>query len=338
MRVGLTYDLREAYLAQGLDEEATAEFDAPETIAAIEAVLLQRGFVPERIGGVRELAARLVAGERFGFVFNIAEGSGGLAREAQVPALLEVYGIPYTFSDPLTLALTLDKAMAKRVVRDHGIPTAPFAVVAKVAELAAIELPFPVFVKPLAEGSGKGISAACHVNSKLDLKEVCQLLIGRFNQPLLIETYLPGREFTVGLVGNGADTQVLGVTEIELNANAESFCYSYANKAAYQSRVGYHLVDDDEARRAAATALAAWRGLRGRDSGRVDLRSNELGQPQFLELNPLPGLHPVHSDLVIMARLTGRNYADLLGAIIEAFLERCDHCCYPESAQAVSRW
>jgi D-alanine-D-alanine ligase len=333
--VGLTYDLREAYLAQGLDEEATAEFDAPETIAAIEAVLRRRGFVPERIGGVRELAARLVDGERFGFVFNIAEGLGGIAREAQVPALLEAYDIPYTFSDPLTLALTLDKAMAKRVVRDHGIPTAPFAVVAKVTELNAIALPFPLFVKPLAEGSGKGISAACHVNSALALKEVSQALLERFKQPLLIETYLPGREFTVGLVGNGADTRVLGVMEIDLRANAESFCYSYANKASYQARVGYHLVDDDEARRAATTALAAWRALRGRDGGRIDVRSDEYGEPQFLEINPLPGLHPVHSDLVIMARLTGVDYSDLLGFIIDACLKRCGHGGNREAAQAV---
>ena len=325
MRVGLTYDLREAYLAQGLDEEATAEFDAPETIAAIEAVLRRRGFAPERIGGVRELAARLVNGDRFAFVFNIAEGLVGVAREAQVPALLEGYGIPYTFSDPLTLALTLDKAMAKRVVRDHGIPTAPFAVLANLEALEGIALSFPLFVKPLAEGSGKGISATCHVNSPTALKQVSQSLLQRFDQPLLVETYLPGREFTVGLIGNGADARVLGVMEIELNANAESFCYSYANKVAYQARVGYHLVDDDESRRAAAHALAAWRALRGRDAGRIDLRSNEHGEPQFLEVNPLPGLHPVHSDLVIMARLNGVDYSDLLDQIIEACLKRCGH-------------
>lgn len=335
MGVGLTYDLREAYLAQGLDEEATAEFDAPETIAAIEAVLRRRGFVPERVGGVRELAARLVDGERFGFVFNIAEGLGGVAREAQVPALLEAYGIPYTFSDPLTLALTLDKAMAKRVVRDHGIPTAPFAVVEKMEALATIALPFPLFVKPLAEGSGKGISAACHVSSSLALKEVCQALLERFHQPLLIETYLPGREFTVGLVGNGAETRVLGVMEIDLKVTAENYCYSYVNKAAYQARVGYHLVDDDEAGRAASIALAAWQALRGRDGGRIDVRSDVHGEPQFLEVNPLPGLHPVHSDLVIMARLSGVDYSDLLGFIIDACLKRCGHGSPAEAAQAV---
>lgn len=322
MRVGLTYDLRETYRAQGFDEEATAEFDAPETIAAIEAVLRRHGWVTERIGGVRELARRLVEGERFQFVFNIAEGLGGVAREAQVPALLEAYGIPYTFSDPLTLALTLDKAMAKRVVRDHGIPTAPFAVIEKEDDLNTVELPFPLFVKPLAEGSGKGISAVCHVESPFALKRIGQALLARFLQPLLIETYLPGREFTVGLVGNGADRRVLGVMEIGFNANAERFGYSYANKADYQTRVTYRLVDDEEAQRAAATALAAWQALRGRDGGRVDLRSDGHGEPQFLELNPLPGLHPVHSDLVILARLAGIEYSDLLTLILEACRKR----------------
>lgn len=338
MCVGLTFDLREAYLAQGLDEEAAAEFDAPETIAALEAVLRQRGFVPQRIGGIHELAARLVAGEHFEFVFNIAEGLTGMARESQVPALLEAYGIPYTFSDPLTLALTLDKGLAKRVVRDHGLPTAPFAVVAKLEELRAIALPFPLFVKPLAEGSGKGISSASHADSALGLEQVCQSLLARFQQPLLVETYLPGREFTVGVVGNGTAARVLGVMEIELNASAETFGYSYANKSDYQARVSYRLVNDDEACRAGATALAAWRALRGRDAGRVDLRSDALGEPQFLEVNPLPGLHPIDSDLVIMARLAGINYANLIGLIIDACLERCGHGGSNAAAPVVACW
>lgn len=334
MRAGLTYDLREAYLAEGLDEEATAEFDAPETITAIEGVLKRRGFVTERIGAVHELAKRLVNGERFDLVFNIAEGLRGVARESQVPALLEAYGLPYTFSDPLTLALTLDKAMAKRVVRDHGIATAPFAVITKVAELDTLDLSFPLFVKPLAEGSGKGISATCRVTAAPILKEVGQRLLTRFCQPLLIESYLPGREFTVGMVGTGEDTKILGIMEVNLTASAESFCYSYENKADYQGRVEYRLADDKEAQKAAAAALAAWRALRCRDGGRVDLRSDGHGEPQFLEVNPLAGLHPVHSDLVILARLAGLDYSNLLGLIIDACLKRYRRWPSPEAAQA----
>src|SRR5690554_4051229 len=144
MRVGLTYDLRQDYLAAGHGLEETAEFDSIETIEAIEGALRRYGLAPDRIGNLRQLAARLVAGERWDFVFNIAEGMRGIGREAQVPALLDAYGIPYAFSDPLVMALTLHKGMAKHVVRDKGVPTAPFAVVEDMADLAAVDLPFPL--------------------------------------------------------------------------------------------------------------------------------------------------------------------------------------------------
>src|ERR1700733_176625 len=157
MRIGVTYDLRSDYLALGYGEEETAEFDAEETIAAVCDALGGLGQTPIRIGGIRPLAKALVAGERWDAVFNICEGLKGVSREAQVPALLEAYGIPYLFSDPLTLALALDKAMAKRVVRDCGVPTADFAVIESEADIAGVTLDFPLFLKPVAEGSGKGV-------------------------------------------------------------------------------------------------------------------------------------------------------------------------------------
>src|ERR1700734_471781 len=141
MRFGVTYDLRADYLAQGFGEEETAEFDSEITIAAICGALEALGHEPIRIGSVRRLAERLVAGERWDAVFNICEGLKGVSREAQVPALLEAYDVPYVFSDPLTLALTLDKAMTKRVVRDAGVPTADFAVIESQADIDAIQLP-----------------------------------------------------------------------------------------------------------------------------------------------------------------------------------------------------
>jgi len=323
MRVGLTYDLRRDYLAEGYGEEETAEFDSPETIEAIESVLRDRGFETDRIGNVRRLAERLVAGECWDFVFNIAEGLQGVAREAQVPALLEAYGVPYTFSGPLTLALCLDKALAKRVVRDHDLPTAPFAVIETELDLAGVTLGFPVFVKPLAEGTGKGISAASRVESEEELASVCHSLIERFRQPALVETYLPGREFTVGVVGTGREAQAVGVMEVNLVGAAESWGYSYENKEYYEDRVHYQLVDDPEARRAKKLALDAWRALGCRDGGRVDLRSDARGRPHFLEVNPLAGLHPVRSDLVIQARLAGISYEDLLNRIVDSCLSAC---------------
>ncbi len=324
MRVGLTYDLRDVYLAEGYGEEETAEFDSPATIDAIAAALARRGFVPDRIGHVRALAERLVAGERWDLVFNIAEGLHGVAREAQVPALLEAYGIPYTFSDPLTLALCLHKGMTKRVVRDAGVPTAAFAVVASMAEVAAVDLPFPLFVKPVAEGTGKGVSAASRVVDRGGLEQACGSVIARFRQPALVEAYLPGREFTVGLVGTGRDAEVVGVMEILFGAAAEAWGYSYENKEHYEGRVSYRLADDAEALAAGEVALAAWRALHCRDGGRLDIRSDSHGRPHFIEANPLAGLHPVRSDLVILSQLAGHDYDWLMGRILDSCLDRVE--------------
>src|SRR5215470_7475808 len=166
MRVGLTFDLRDHYLAAGYSAEDTAEFDSIETIEALAGALQRLGLDVDRIGTVRQLAQRLVAGERWDLVFNIAEGLKGVGREAQVPALLEAYDIPYTFSDPLVTALTLHKGMAKRVVRDAGVPTASFAVVDDLAQIRDIGLPFPLFAKPAGEGTGKGITPASRISSR----------------------------------------------------------------------------------------------------------------------------------------------------------------------------
>jgi len=322
VRIGLTYDLRTDYLAKGLDAEQTAEFDAPETIDALEAALRTQGFSTERIGNLQSLAARLIAGDRWDLVFNIAEGLRGLGREAQVPALLDAWDLPYTFSDPATMAVTLDKSVAKRVVRDQGIPTAPFAVIESLEDLKGLCLAYPLFVKPLAEGTGKGIGAVSRVSTSRQLQIACASLLERFRQPVLVESYLSGRELTVGIVGTGREARVLGVMEIQLDASFAEGGYSYENKEHYVGRVRYCLADDGEAMQAADTALAAWRALRCRDAGRVDLRSDEDGVPQFLEVNPLAGLHPVRSDLVILARLAGLSYEALIESIVGACLTR----------------
>lgn len=322
MRVGLTYDLREQYLAEGYGLEETAEFDRPDTIDAIERAIRRLGFATDRIGHVRQLAARLVAGDRWDLVFNIAEGLEGIGREAQVPALLDAWRIPYVFSDPLVMALTLHKGVAKRVVRDQGVPTAPFAVVEQPADIAGVDLPFPLFAKPVAEGTGKGITPASKITSVTGLRKVCRQLLQQFRQPVLVETFLPGREFTVGITGTGARARHVGVMEVVLTEKAEADVYSYVNKEECESRVVYRLVDDSEARAAADVALAAWRALGCCDGGRVDIRSDAAGRPHFLEVNPLAGLHPEHSDLPIMCGLAGLSYDDLIGRIIESALAR----------------
>ncbi|MGH6960342.1 MAG: D-alanine--D-alanine ligase family protein, partial [Dongiaceae bacterium] len=274
MRIGLTYDLRDHYLAQGYGAEAIAEFDSIETIESIEAALRRRGLETDRIGTVRQLAERLVTGDRWDMVFNVAEGLHGVGREAQVPALLDAYDIPYTFSDPLVMALTLHKGMAKHVLRDKGVPTAPFAVIESLGDIAGLDLPFPLFAKPVAEGTGKGVSPASRVASPAALRKICRQLLDRYRQPVLVETFLPGREFTVGITGTGAGAAPIAAMEVTLNERAEAGVYSYANKEECESRVIYRLVEDDEAKVAVAVAVDAWRALGCRDGGRVDLRSD----------------------------------------------------------------
>ena len=322
MRVGVTYDLRADYLALGLGEEETAEFDSEITIAGICGALASLGHEPDRIGGVRLLAKRLVAGERWDCVFNFCEGLKGVAREAQVPALLEAYDVPYLFSDPLTLSLALDKAMAKRVVRDCGVPTAPFAVIERAADAQRVELAFPLFLKPVAEGSGKGIGTHSKVNGRAELERVSGELLERFRQPVLAEAWLPGREFTVGITGTDDGAEVLGIMEVLWTKNAAAHGYGYENKEHFEGRMDYRLVDDTEAQEAGRVALAAWRALRCRDGGRVDIRSDEGGWPHFIEVNPLAGLNPERSDLVFIARFKGLAYVDLIARIMEAFQRR----------------
>lgn len=325
MKIGLTYDLRNEYLAEGFSEEETAEFDREDTVTALENAIRSLGYHTERIGHGRQLAAALVAGRRWDLVFNIAEGMNGIGREAQVPALLDMYRIPYTFSDPLVLSLTLHKGMTKRVIRDAGIPTADFMVAESPEDAEAITFASPFFVKPVAEGTGKGISASSIVRERSHLQATCGRLIETYRQPVIIDPYLPGREFTTGIIGTGGGAYVLGTIEIHLLDTAEEGVYSYTNKAEYQSRVRYRLidsVDDPVVAEAEAVALSAWRALGCRDAGRIDLRCNAEGRPLFMEVNPLPGIHPEHSDLPIICNHLGVTYDDLIARIITSALAR----------------
>jgi D-alanine-D-alanine ligase len=327
MRIGLTYDLRTEYLAAGFSEDETAEFDRPDTVEHIEGALQQLGHQTDRIGHARQLIRRLAAGDDWDLVFNIAEGLAGIAREAQVPAILDVYGIAYTFSDPLVMSLTLHKGLTKTVVASGGVPTPAFAVVSDSRDAEKIELPMPLFAKPVAEGTGKGVSPSSKIRDRASLKSVCEHLLAEYQQPVLVETYLPGREFTVGIVGSGASARALGTLEIVLLAGAEADAYSYVNKERCEELVEYRLVqagNDEQVREAEKVALAAWRILGCRDAGRVDLRCDSAGRPSFMEVNPLAGLHPEHSDLPILATKIGMPYVELIGQIVSSAAVRVD--------------
>lgn len=322
MRIGLVYDLRDDYRALGFSEEAVAEFDTRETIDDIAAALERNGAKVERVGNGRALARAFTGGARFDLVFSIAEGVKGRNREGQVPSLCELYDQPYVFSDALTVSATLDKAVAKRIVRDCGIPTADFAVLRSEEDARHVTLAFPLFVKPIAEGTGKGCERASKVSTREELRAAAKSLISRFNQAAIAEPFLPGREFTVGIVGTGDEARVIAVMEVHLKAEAEAEIYTYTNKELCEDRVIYRLADDPEANACAAPALAAYRALECRDAARLDFRSDANGTPQFLEANPLAGLNPGHSDLPILTGLAGKSYDWLIAQILESAAKR----------------
>lgn len=322
MNIGFTYDLKEDYLAEGFSEEAAAEFDAPETIEGISNALESLGHQVVPIGNVKALLHRLHQGERWDLVFNICEGVSGIGREAQVPAILDVFNIPYVFSDALVLSLTLHKGMTKRIIRDLGIPTADFSIVEKPADLPYVDLQYPLFVKPVAEGTGKGIGPDSKVKNFSELKRVCLDRLERFAQPVLVEAFLPGREITVGIVGNGEKARVIGMMEVLYKEQETSSVYSYHNKAHYEDFIEYVVPERDLYEKCAEVALVSWRGLGCRDGGRVDLRLDEHGVPNFMEVNPLAGLNPIHSDLPILAAKAGISFNDLIKSILQAAIER----------------
>jgi D-alanine-D-alanine ligase len=322
MIVGLAYDLRSERMAQGMSAEDAAEFDSEATIQALEETLQAMDLDTVRIGGMEQLTERLVRCERWDLVFNIAEGVRGFGREAQVPALLEAWGAPYTFSDPLALCLCLHKGMAKRVVRDYGLPTPDFAVVESPRDIDKVRLAYPLFCKPVAEGTSKGVTARSRVETSRELEAVCLDLLERFRQPVLVERFLPGREFTVGLVGQGDSAEALGVMEVKLPRDVENGAYGYESKERYETLVEYKLVMDRQALQAADLAVEAWKALGCRDAGRVDVRLDEKGKVSFIEANPLPGLNPVRSDLPILCRLVQVPYQELIASIISSAVIR----------------
>ncbi len=329
MRIGFTYDLRREYLERGFTEEETGEFDSDATVEILEETIRSLGHEVVPIGNIFNLTARLAAGERWDLVFNITEGLYGRSREAQVPALLEAYAVPYTFSDPLTLALSLDKALTKGLVRGAGVPTPDFFLLDTPHDLDGEEkdrqIGYPLFIKPLAEGTGKGITADSIARDRQELFHRCTKLLARYAGPALVEAYLPGREFTVGILGTGKKARVVGVLEVELLEGADPLVYTFLNKEFCEQRVRYTLVRDTAiVKEASDIALKAYITLGCRDAGRVDVKADREGRLYFLEANPLAGLHPTHSDLPILCSQAGMSYAELLNEIIRSALERVD--------------
>ncbi len=323
LSIGMVYDLRSDYLKEGFTLEEVAELDTEATIDALDATLRSLGYRTDRIGHARALCERLVRGDRWDLVFNFAEGLHGRSREAQSPAILELYGVPYTFSDPLVLAVTLDKAVAKRLVSSHGLPTPRFKVVATPQDASPDGLRFPLFAKPIAEGTGKGIDERSRIDTPEELRSVCARLLAAFKEPVIVEEYLPGREFTTAVIGTGKKARVIGTMEVEVMPAAARAIYSLEMKERCEEFVRYCAPPRDEVRRKVeALALASYLALECRDVGRVDIRLDAGGEPSFMEINPLPGMHPQHSDLPMIATQEGMRFEDLIGEIVRSALER----------------
>jgi D-alanine-D-alanine ligase len=336
MRIGITYDLKAETPDNGqagLPDDLHEEFDSPATIEAIASVLRGLGHEVVKLGDGRELLERLLTNPPE-FVFNIAEGQGiSRSREARVPAVLEMLGIRCSGSDPLTLAVTLDKDCARRLVQSAGIPV-PQGFVAYPettetwgdAELAALltdrRLAPPVILKPACEGSSKGIRGKCLVQRALDFAPVLRSLLGDYRQPILVEEFIDGDELTVGIVGNDPP-QIIGVMRV-LSNDTGPFVYSIEVKRDFRRRVRYECparLPAAELEAVERAALGAWRVLGCRDVARIDFRLRD-GVPYFLEVNPLPGLNPESSDLVILSGLAGWSYAQLIERILGAALAR----------------
>jgi D-alanine-D-alanine ligase len=325
MKIGITYDLKLDARA-GAPDDADEEFDSPHTIDAIARVLSGLGHEVVLLGDGREFVEKVLT-QRPEFVFNFAEGHGSSrSREARVPAVLELLGIPYTGSDPFTMAVTLDKPCAKTLVAQVGVAVPrgyALAADAPVQTVPVAQLPFPLVIKPAWEGSSKGIRNKCLVHDPAEVPAVIESLRRDHPQTILLEEYIAGVEVTVGMLGNDPP-HVLGVMSVEPNQPAEHFIYSLEIKREYRKLVTYRCpaeLPQDVLRAVATSAQTVFRELGCRDVSRIDFRVRD-GIPYFLEVNPLPGLNPLDSDLVIMAQLVGWTYERLVSAIIDAALAR----------------
>ena len=328
--IGIAADLRPkgANGPAGPDDRFE-EYDSPATVDAIAEALRTLGHRPRFLGGGRRFLESVLA-EPPDLVFNLAEGPAGSAstrsREAHVPAVCEMLEIPFTGSDPLTLAATLDKGVAKRLVSSAGVATPRFAVVESLADLAGLDLDWPRIAKPLREGSSIGIRRSSRADDPASLEREVRRLLEDYEEPVLVEEFCTGPEFTVGLLGEGERARILGVMEVvPVRGRTEEFVYSIEVKRNFRAEVEYHVPPrrpSELVRAVEAVALGAARALGCRDLCRVDVRVGTDGASKFLEANPLPGLAPGSGDIVILAERAGLSYADLIAAVVDAAAAR----------------
>ena len=321
MKAGITFNLKKNINSDTPDAEA--EFDDMDTIRAIRGALIESGFSVELYEATEELPVRL-SKNRPDIIFNVAEGTKGRGREAQVPAILDFLGIPYTGSDETTMCIAMDKALTKKLVSSFGVKTPEYMVVKYGAPIPGSGLSLPVIIKPNAEGSSKGISDVSIVKDAVALKQVLAEKMTAYRQDMLVEEYISGREFTVGILGNGETLRVFPPMEIIFRDKAHSI-YSYEVKRNFRELVRYECppsIDAGLRKEMEDSAKTVYRALECRDCARMDFRLSPEGRLYFIEINPLPGLAPEYSDFPMIAGFCGMDYAALIRNIMEGALTR----------------
>lgn len=322
--VGLTYDLKTDYEFKKNDPpDANAEFDHPSTINIIASAIKSQGFKVKKIGNVDLLMENLDKLD-VDIVFNISEGLTGRNRESQVPILLEMKGVPFVGADALSLGVSLDKIMAKKIFMAEGIPTPKFFEVKPGDSLINMDhLKFPLIVKPRFEGSSKGLSEASRVSSLDELKKQVEYVITIYKQPALVEEFIRGEEFTVALIGNDP-VEVMPIVQIKIEGklNLDDKFYTFGHiKSDALEYVCPASINEKLKNRIEELALKTYNAIECRDFGRVDFRVDEKGNVFVLEINPLPSLSSADVFMVI-AKKVGISYDEIIGKILKTAIKR----------------
>jgi len=329
MRVALTYNLKKKDSTKPMDY--FSEFDSEQTIQAIVGALHKRGHSVEALDVEPPSLVSYFAKNRVDMVFNIAEGSNGRLRESQVPAILDYLKVPYTGSNTFSLALAMNKALTKKILKAEGIPTPNFQVFTTGSEPLDAQLKFPLIVKPNCEGSAKGIDKSNVVNNKEELYKKIKEVINTYQHEALVEEFIEGKELTVGILENGS-VKILPILEIDFSncKGSGEYFYSWRMKE-YQGRRDLGLVpefhcparlDKETEAKVKDLALRTHRAVGCFDISRTDIRLDKSNTPYVLEINPLPGLDPKESNFPLMAYAAGLTYEDLIEAILLSASER----------------
>ena len=329
MRIGIAYDLKTDVPADYSSDDALEEYDSRETVEIIADAIESKGHLPIWLGGGRQFMDN-IRQETYDFVFNISEGRGSYrSREAQVPSVLEMLNVPYSGSDPQTLAVCLDKPLTKKIVTAEGIKTPRWLVVRDKDNynLPLDDFRFPLIIKPAYEGSSKGVRLTSVAHSLHQAVNEIRRLLELYRQPVMVEEFIDGDEVTVGIIGNDLP-KIVGVMHILPKNKTEHFVYSLEVKRDYLDLVDYEcpaLYSPSLTRKIEDDSLTIFRTLGCRDFTRVDFRVSSDSTPYFIEINPLPGLG-TYSDLIIMAVKMGWTHQGLIADVLDAALKRCPQC------------